>query len=239
MMLQLGLLTGQHFPLAQKTLARFAPKSLRDLVKLKPSDWLAVIEQPGVGVPAHVQADKARYAAGIVGMLQLAFPVEASAHAIGELDAKHFGGEGIRDGVSRLLLNATSPEQREQGVAFDLGTTHIDGFLERHWEQAFTGIRAEQQPQVVAEAKRVQRLYRISTRPETLAALLRLPAGSAYAVACMPRSSFVAAHGAELGGDDEAGLIHDRAVAESTTRLELARQMSQLLNEPLPRAMGG
>src|SRR5262249_21740625 len=108
-----------------------------------------------------------------------------------------------------------------------------------YWEQAWAGIRPEQQPKVVTETKRVQRLYRISTSPETLAALLRLPHGSAYAVARIPKKSFIASHAAELGGADTAGLIHDRAVAESTTRLELAAQMSQLLNEPLPRAMGG
>jgi hypothetical protein len=241
---QLGILTQHNIALTRAVQEKHRPPALRDLVRLSEADWLSLLKESNASIPPDTAGSTAEvqrrvYAATLVGLLQLALPVEATAHALANINPTHFGESHTRDGVVRFLWNVSGDDLKRQDIVFDLATSHITQFVGTHKEKVYEGIAEENRPKVLEGVKRVQRLYRISTRPETLAALLEMPHGSAYEIARFSKKNFVDQYMDRLGGGEEAALIHDRAVAESSTRLALAIQMYQHVTDAVPAFIGG
>src|SRR5205814_9545248 len=93
---------------------------------------------------------------------------------------------------------------------FDVRTSRFDAYVAEN-PQAFTGISDADKPQVVQQVKRLQRIFQLSTNPNTASALLSAGLDSAHGIANMPRNSFLAQHAVALGSADEAAAIYERA----------------------------
>ena len=103
-------------------------------------------------------------------------------------------------------------------------TTHIDTFLDKHGSKVFTGIEGigedtEKQKQLTEQVKHAQRLFLVSTSPETFQGLMKTKLSSAHDIAQMSLSAFHSEVSHNPVGPEEAELIHRRAMATSATAL--------------------
>ena len=102
----------------------------------------------------------------------------------------------------------------------------------------FTGIAEDERPKVTSQIKRIQRIHQVSTGPAVMTALLGTGLDSAHAIASMPRSTFVDRHQNDLGGEQQALQVYDRATRKYATTLHALTQLHPAQYEMLPSVMG-
>ena len=83
----------------------------------------------------------------------------------------------------------------EHNGRFSLGAEPVDRYLAHNLSAAYP-------PSVIAEVKRLQRVYQITPNDHAFAALLRHGLDSAYAVTRYDPAGFARAFGHDLGGAD-------------------------------------
>lgn len=240
--LQLGVLTQNHVPLMQALTANHGVTSTRDLVKLNTAAWSNLINTPqangqviglppGVDIAGDTPEEKTKnYVNGLVSVVQTAFPTETVAQLIAGAPAAAIHiDEPIQQGVTRFFAN--SPD-------FDLRSTRVESYVTEHAATAFDGVAAGDEAEVTNQVKRVQRLFQVSTKSETMAGLLHTGLHSAHAIANMPRSSFVTKHKDLLGGEDQANDVYERASAVNARNLHVWMTMYEAQYEPQTLAYG-
>jgi len=162
--LQLGRLTQQHAPLVAALLKRGSNgqqlQSLGELAGMQEDDWLALVRQPGVGIPKsadHGSGNKEaeNYVQGIMQLLAAAFPT-----AVVAAEMKRANRPEDNDA---LRFFANCPD-------FELGTTRIDDFLASHGEQAFAGVNDKKA--LLQQLKSMQRVFNVSPNYQHMQALL-------------------------------------------------------------------
>lgn len=202
--LQLDVLTGRHIPTVT-ALINHGVRSVRDLLTV---DLAAIVEESGVpeGVPGADEPQRAKvFASALSSVVHQAFPTLSVALSVRATPAEAMGGEGVQTVVADMLARLDA----DGDTAFDLGSTHLDAFLDDH-RDLLGEIGEDVRSQAVAELKRVQRLYRLSTSPAAMDWLLASRQTTAFQIARYSRQEFIAA-AAPAVGVDEAALMHGRA----------------------------
>jgi peptidoglycan hydrolase-like protein with peptidoglycan-binding domain len=239
--LQLDAVTNGHLPLMQALQQEHGIKSMRGLLDLDADQLRATIVRPEVGVPGGMpgESDSDRadaYVTGLVGQVQTAFPTETTAKLIDRTPAEVVGGGTVRAGVVAALSRGTSEAMRKAGTAFDIHATHIDAYLADHGEELLVDVSEEARPAVVSALKRTQRLFRVSTSPDSLDWLLRNDYHSAFQIAEVPRQTFIREATVALG-ESQARMLHSRARAVGDATLMSYVQMNDALFGIYPAAL--
>jgi hypothetical protein len=179
--LQLGVLTQNNVPLMKELNKGF--KSARDLTSLDAATWASLVDK--FGLPPNVPGDTpeartANYVNSIMSVTQAAFPNETVAQIMTsspviKLDA------ATRQAVSKFFVNAPD---------LDLRSMQVDAYIKNHGSTVFTGIPAADQPKVIAQVKRAQRLLRVSTNADTFTALMATAHDSAHSIVKKGKKNF-------------------------------------------------
>lgn len=204
--LQLDALTGRHVPLVT-ALIDHGVRSVRDLLTV---DIAAIVADAGAPDGVLGEDDDQRthtYASALAGLVHQAFPTLSVALAVKATPAEVLGGEEVKTVIADTLTRVEG--MADGDGAFDLGRTHLDSFLDNHHE-LFAEVGDEVRGQALAELKRVQRLYRISTSPQAMNWLLASQQQTAFAITRYSRQEFIAAAAPAVDAE-EAALMHDRA----------------------------
>jgi peptidoglycan hydrolase-like protein with peptidoglycan-binding domain len=241
--LQLDAVTSGHLPLLTALQTEHGVSSARGLLDVDAAALRATVARPDVGtpdgIPGESDAERAdAYVTGVLAQVQRAFPTETVAQVVGAAPAEALGGAAVRDGVVAALAAATSDARRAAGTAFDIRTSHVDGYLAEHGDAVLADVAEGGRPAVVGALKRAQRLFRVSTGPEAMDWLLRNDYQSAFRIAEVPRQSFVRDAGAVLG-EAQARLLHTRARAAGDATLAAYVQLNDALFGVSPAAVLG
>jgi hypothetical protein len=182
--LEIGAFVKNHLPLVRVLLDRFpagTDSSLASLARMKVADWVQLVKQAGPppNIDAAGPASPAEvYARVIYARVTRAYPTAALASRIINAD---FIPPHEQEPLNEFFLNNRSLE---------LGKINIATYLEKNGEKAFTGIGQEDRPQVIANAKRLQRVLRVTPNVDTAQTLLGLNIHSAVQIATMGRQQF-------------------------------------------------
>jgi peptidoglycan hydrolase-like protein with peptidoglycan-binding domain len=241
--LQLDAVTHGHLPLMEALQQEHGITSMRGLLDLDADKLRATIDRPNVGVPAGMpgenDGDRAgAYVTGLLGQLQLAFPTETAARVIDRTPDGAVGDVTVRAGVVAALSRGTSDAMRAAGSAFDIHTTRIDEYLADHRDALLADVTEEARSAVVSALKRTQRLFRVSTSPESLDWLIRNDYHSAFQIAEVPRQTFIREATGTLG-ESQASLLHSRARGVGDATLMSYVQMHDALYGIYPAAVLG
>ncbi|HEX5271715.1 MAG TPA: neuraminidase-like domain-containing protein [Gemmataceae bacterium] len=200
---QLGLLTLNNAPLIGKLHAAEQQSPLASTLDLagrgyyQADKWKPLIDgSVPAQVPGGTAAEQAaNYAELLAAHVRLTFPTAVLADRVANTPMGIDGADVVR-GVSKFLTD-------NQGK-FEVGIEPIEGYVAR------TGLAAPDAP-VLAQIKRIQRVYQITPDDTSMSALLQNKLDSAYAITRFGEEAFVRKFGDALGGAAAAGQIHTKA----------------------------
>jgi hypothetical protein len=182
--LSVGAFVKNHVPLLQILLQRFADgsyKSLSDLALLSQQDWIQLVREAGhpQSINAAGAADPAEVFARVVyTRATRAFPTVA-------LGSRVSAGKIIppreRGPLKKFFLN-------NRGL--NLIRNNLTVYLEQEGDKAFDGIPRKDRTQVIANAKRLQRVLLVTPDVDSAETLLGLGLHSATQIAMMGRQQF-------------------------------------------------
>jgi hypothetical protein len=193
-------------------------------------------------VPANLLGDTQEekielYINNITGLLQAAFPTETTAHIVAKVDDVHLNGVAS-SALARFINYATDTKIIPDGEKFDIRSTHIDTFVENHGDKIFASSPNDQDKhKIVAQVKRLQRLFQVSTSAKTFQSLIESKYNSANEIAQTP----IALLKEEFTGKIDAldlELIHQRSMAAAAATLHLALQAYQSVTDTNPKVVG-
>ncbi len=182
---KLGVLARNNMALVNAIRARHA--AVVDTVELAfhldtADKWRALIDAAAVPVPADVpgkpEEQKGNYAASLAAAMQVAHPTASVASMISGLPATHLANTQTE--VATFFDLAVRTKQ------FDLVTARIDDVIREHGDGLLGHVAEKDRPAVIAQVKRVQRLFRLSDSPTSLKALLDAGFDSARDIAELP-----------------------------------------------------
>ncbi len=196
---QLTLLTGNHQPLVRELQVNRKINTVDRLLDLEADEWLEVIGKTGVPqfIPGGSEEERKKiYADYIQTLLSVAFPTQRIARMIRKKELPVKSGR-VAKHISTFLT---------KNKDFDFASSRIHRFEERIKEIA--GDRFEETRD---EMLKLQRVYQIDPTLRTTRVLLENNLHSAYSIARVPRKSFIEAYSRELGGEEVAFAVHQRA----------------------------
>lgn len=196
---QLVTITGHHLPLIAELQGRRRVQSAEQLLELSESDWTAMIDAVGLPTRAPGVDDAERrhsYIKAIRRSLHAAFPTQKIALMLRQRELP-LRDASLAQGVETFLARNRD---------FDFSTSRVHDFA-RKIEDAAPGQGAA----LGRELKRLQRVYQVSPDPEAMPLLLERGLDSAYAIAGIPRKSFLKSFANQAGGTEMARAIFDRA----------------------------
>jgi hypothetical protein len=184
--LELGAFVKNHVPLVQALLDRFRQGQytmLSDLARLSLADWTRLVDQ--VGAPPNIQPAGSSqpaevYAKVIYTRVTRAYPTAA---LVTRIAAQQLVPAAEQEPLIRFFDNNRS---------LDLIKTNVAAYVELDPEKALAGISPADQPVVLDNVKRFQRLLRISPDIEPAQTLLRSGIGSATQIATIGQQQFFA-----------------------------------------------
>ncbi len=211
---QLAYLTLNNAPLIKKLHAAAGRNGLKDTSQLvaqgfySAAKWRETIGSDPIPpeVPGKDAAEKReRYAELLAAQVRLSFPTAVVAQMVkrGETPV---GSENVRDRVHAFLT-------QHEGK-FEIGMQSVAQYVARHNLQV--------DAKVTREITRIQRVYQITPDDESMNGLLKKGIDSAYAVVRYERDEFVRAFKDDVGGEQNARLIHAKAQQVHTAVLNVA-----------------
>lgn len=148
-------------------------------------------------IPGATAAEQtANYAAMLATQVRLAFPTAVVADLVAQGKVPIQGAATVATGIA-TFLNTNQDN-------FAIGREAVEAYIAR---TKLTGT----DPSVVAQIKRVQRVYQLTPDDSTMSALLNNHADSAYAITRYDAAGFVANFKDKLGGERAAADIYQRA----------------------------
>ncbi len=188
-----------------------------------PAKWTPLIDSaiPPQIPGATADEQRANYAALLAAQVRVAHPTAVLADLV-QRGTLPLAGTTARPADVAGFLAA------HQG-SFEIGIEPVEAFIAR---SKITGTASA----VVAEIKRLQRVYQISPDDRTMTALLQQKLDSASAIARHEQASFTRSFAAALGGEAAAREIHARAKQVHNAVLNVA--VSYLLARQAP-VLGG
>ena len=203
---KLAFLTMNNAPLMRQLDAKGTPVQLVRAGYHRPEKWAALLTA-GVPIPPEIPgeteaAKRENYAKHLGALLRLSYPTAAVAELVEmrELPVDH------HTDVSQFLT-----DHMEE---FEIGTHPIDQYIARN--------KLDVKPEIVSQVRRVQRVYQITKTDSAMGVLLEKKLDAAYHIAQHERATFVKTFGEQLGGEQNAGQIHDRASQVHTATLNIA-----------------
>ena len=236
--LQLNTLTQSNLSLVDALQTQF--QSTRSLAQMNPAELTTLIKQLAPTVspdfPGDTPEEKLNlYSNSIVGLLQGAFPTESIAQVVSTVADVHLN-RVAPDQISQFLNRATDRAILATEEVFDIRSTQIDRFLELHGDRVFADIDGDR-PQITQQVKRVQRLFQVSTSPESFKILMESGFNSANQIAQQSFRTMQENLGQQIPLE-ELGLIHQRAIATSAASLQTALLAYQSATDISPAAIG-
>lgn len=210
---ELDELTSHHTPLVTELIRGGRIQSLRDLARLAPTDWTALVKK--VGAPAGVEASA--YAVSLYEAVEAKLPTATFA-------ARLAAASSASPSDSFATAHAPVASLLLKHPDFDLVSGTIEKILPRSADEPNTTV------QLRDDVKRVQRLARVSPRFDDIASLSQAGFRSASGIARFGRERFVAVHSAALGGTARAQQIFDSAAAQHALALTRFGRYSRRLN---------
>ncbi|MBS9405433.1 hypothetical protein KG088_17640 [Halomonas sp. TRM85114] len=211
---QLAYLTMSNAPLIEKLHAAAGENGLQDSAQLvaqgfhRAAKWLESIGSDRIPseVPGRDESEKReRYAELLAAQLRFSFPTAT---------------------VAQMVKSGETPV-----VAAD-ARSPIHGFLTQHEDKFEIGMQPVAQyvarnnlqvaPEVAREVTRIQRVYQITPDDESMNGLLKKGIDSAYAVVRYERDEFLRAFKDDVGGEQNARLVHAKAQQVHTAVLNVA-----------------
>jgi hypothetical protein len=188
-------------------------KSLLDLVRrgyYQPKKWGLLLEKvenlPVSGKTPEEQ--RTNYASLLSAQLRLSYPTAVLSEMINEGDVPLTNDPKLRAAVYRFLVD-------NEGK-YELGMQPLDQYL------ADNKLAKPPDAVVVAQIKRLQRVYQITPSDRAMNALLTKNLDSARLVTRYERSAFVSAFQEEMGGPDVADLTYSKAQLIHSTIINIA-----------------
>jgi hypothetical protein len=231
---QLGLLAQNNITLVNAIRAKHpevaATRELAFHLDTK-EKWSALLDDPELAipipddVPGKPEERKANYAASLAGAIQIAHPSAAVANMVASLPPQHLAN--AQPAVAKFLTDAV------QTANFDLVADRIDELVAQHGERLLDGIEAKDRLVVIDQVKRLQRLFRLSTGPESMKALLEAGFSSARELAELPPAIAVELLDPVLG-ETTARLVLNRARNISAAAIHHYVFLNDAINGDIP-----
>jgi len=198
---QLSALTAGNQPLAETLLAAESDPALSSILDLvargyyDPAKWAPLIG-PDIprGIPgADPGARALSYARFMAAQLSAAYPTAVLADQVRRGLVPAGGTLDTAPGVADFLTS-------QQG-SFEIGLEPVEAYIAR------TGL-AGTPAAVIAQVKRLQQVYQLTTDAPSMAILLDSGVDSALAVTRYPAAGFHSTFADKLGGTDAAAALH-------------------------------
>jgi hypothetical protein len=209
---KLAFLTMNNAPLMSAVRKQNGDTALTDVRQLaqngyyRADKWLTALGAT-ITVPASIQGDtpdtqRANYADYLAAQLRLSYPTTAVAAMVksGELPVSS------PDQVSAFLT--------QHDGAFDIGSQPVAHFIKTNNLQV--------DPDTVTQVKHLQRMYQIAPSDQALTGLLHHGFDSSYQITQQDKSTFIKTVSADVGGDDRAALVYEKARQTHNTALNIA-----------------
>src|SRR5262249_27102250 len=130
--------------------------------------WEALLNNGEIAIPDDVpgkpEERKANYAASLALAVQVAQPTAVLANLVATLPPEAF--PNAQPAVAQFLSDAVRTFQ------FDLVEGRINELVAEHGDELLNDIPPDKRPVVIAQVKRLQRLFRLSTGPQSVKALV-------------------------------------------------------------------
>lgn len=230
--LQLGALTQNNIALVGAVRARHPDiGNIGELAfALDTQDkWKALIDNEEISIPDDVPGNpeerRANYAASLASAVQIAHPTAALANLVATLPATAFAD--TQPAVTQFLSDAVRKAQ------FDLVEGRINDLLAAHGDDLLKDIQAEQRPLVIAQVKRLQRLFRLSSSPLSVKALVQAGFNSARDIAELPPDVALDIL-TPLTGEAEARMVINRATNISAAAVHQYVLFNNAMNSDVP-----
>lgn len=196
---QLSILTGQNTALVQELQVTRGITDASDLLSLTTADWTTIVANTGIppGVPGATPAEQtSNYISGMQGLLNATYPTPKIGLMIrnGQLPIVD---ANVKEAITAFLTAAPD---------FDISSSRISSF-----DKAITTAAGKYHDQVVTQLQVMQRIYQVSQTPDIMNTLLQRGYASAYNIAYISQHTFVNTESANLGGDDIALSVYNRA----------------------------
>jgi peptidoglycan hydrolase-like protein with peptidoglycan-binding domain len=234
--LQLNTLTQSNVALAERLQTQF--QSTRSLAQMNPDNLTTLIKEQAAPAdfPGDTPEEKLNlYSQSIVGLLQGAFPTETIANVVANVAETHFNSVAPTV-IAQFLNRATDSAILSNDEVFDIRSTHVDRFVALHGDRLFADIAGDR-TQITQQVKRAQRLFQVSTSPETFKNLIESNFSSANQIAKQSLRTLQEKLGDQIP-DEELELIHSRAIATSAASLHTAIMAYQSGTDIVPAAIG-
>ena len=229
---QLGLLTQNNIALVNAVRSRHP--EVTDTGELAfhldtPDKWAALLNDPAVSIPPDVPGDaqerKANYGASLAGAMQVAHPTAAVANMVASLAPTELAN--TQPAVSKFLTDAV------RKVQFDLVAGRIDDLVAQHGANLLENVDLKDRPIVIDQVKRLQRLFRLSSGPDSMKALIDAGFNSARELAELPPELAMEMLGPVLG-ETTARLMLNRASKISSAAVHQYVYLRGLVNDDSP-----
>jgi hypothetical protein len=230
--LEVGAFVKNHVPLVQALLSRFQQgqlSTLEDMARLSVDEWIRLVDE--VGPPSNIQAAGNQtpaevFARVVYTRITRAYPTAALA---------------ARIGTAALV---PTPEQAPLARFFsnnptlDLVKHTLTTWIGQNAQTAFAGINAEDRPAVLDNAKRFQRVLRVTHDVEPAQALLSAGFASAAQISMLGMRQFVVQATAAGLGSAEAGRVFRSASHRYATTVSLYLQLNRDITGIWPKGIG-
>lgn len=193
--------------------------------------WSALLDDPKLAipipddVPGKPEERKANYAASLARAMQIAHPTAAIANMVSNMAPTQLAN--AQPAVARFLTDAV------QKANFDLVAGRIDDLVTQHGESLLVGIEVRDRTVVIDQVKRLQRLFRLSTGPESMKALVEAGFNSARELAELPPEIAMEMLSPVLG-ETTARLMFNRARNISAAAIHQYIFLNDAINGDIP-----
>jgi hypothetical protein len=175
-------------------------------VKWTPLIGGAIPKEIAGGTPDH---RRPKYAEYLAAQVRLASPLAVVADMVAT------GALPLSPGTTAADKAALHAFFLEHNGRFSMGGEPVERYLSHN-------LSAPYSPSVIAQIKRLQRVYQITPDDQAFAALLRHGLDSAYAVTRYDPAGFARAFGHDLGGASVAAQVHAKARVVAAAALQIA-----------------
>lgn len=206
---QLTLLSGNHQALVNELQGVKKITSVEQLAELEKSDWKKIVKKAGVPESIAGANDAERidnYVDVLYGLVSASYPTRRLAKMVKNNEL------GIEKNRVSKAVGAFLAKNRE----FDFANSRVHNF-----DAQIKAAAGEDYRETRDELMTLQRVFQVSANPESMTVLKENKLTSAHAIAGVPRKSFIKTHGKQLGGENAAFAIHQRA-EHIANRSELA-----------------
>jgi peptidoglycan hydrolase-like protein with peptidoglycan-binding domain len=214
---KLGFLTINNAPLIQALRTAAGGNVISDPAQLAQSGfhridkWAAALTS-NISIPKEIPGDtieakRANYAEYLAAQVRLSYPTASVAQMVKSGDLPLTGAPpGVADQTQAFL-------SQHQGN-FDIGTQPVEQYIARN--------KLRVSGEMVAQVKRLQRVYQITPNDQAMIGLMKNGIDAAYHVVRYEKEAFIKTYEQEVGGTEIAAQIYDKSAQTYNAVLNVA-----------------